>query len=245
MNVEERYVNNRGVNIHVMESNREAKDACPLVVIPGLAESAEDYQEVVEKLYPRHCVVITLRGRGRSDSPASGYTLEDHVSDIEAAIGELELRKFVLMGFSRGVAYTLGYAVQHPDRIQGLIIGDYPAVHTHLKPGWVEFFSSLPPWRGKPLSERMSTGALHALQKESAQVMLWDRLPSLHCPALIIRAGRQGAALSAEAAEQYRERLPQAEIVIFEESDHNIFEPDPDVFIHTAERFMSGLRPHH
>ncbi|WP_374018308.1 hypothetical protein ABU162_00360 [Paenibacillus thiaminolyticus] len=66
---------------------------------------------------------------------------------------------------------------------------------------------------------------------------------ALHCPALIIRGGTQGAALSAEAAEQYREKLPQAEIVVFEESDHNIFEPDPNVFIHAAERFMSGLRP--
>ncbi|MFL1675310.1 alpha/beta hydrolase [Paenibacillus thiaminolyticus] len=244
MNVEERYVNNRGVNIHVMEANRGTKDGWPLVVIPGLAEASEDYREVVEKLYPRHCVVITLRGRGRSDAPASGYTLNDHVSDIEAAIEELELRQFVLMGFSRGVAYTLGYAVQHPDRIQGLIIGDYPAVHTRLKPGWVEFFSSLPPWRGKPLSERMSTGALHALQQESDPVVLWERLPSLHCPVLIIRGGTQGAALSAEAAEQYREMLPQAEIVVFEESDHNIFEPDPNVFIQAAERFMNGIRPH-
>lgn len=108
MNVEERYVNNRGVNIHVMEANRGSKDGWPLVVIPGLAEAAEDYREVVEKLYPRHCVVITLRGRGRSDAPASGYTLKDHVSDIEAAIEELEVRQFVLMGFSRGVAYALG-----------------------------------------------------------------------------------------------------------------------------------------
>ncbi|MFD3270432.1 hypothetical protein ACE3MS_09890 [Paenibacillus dendritiformis] len=58
MNVEERYVNNRGVNIHVMEANRGTKDGWPLVVIPGLAEAAEDYREVVEKLYPRHCVVI-------------------------------------------------------------------------------------------------------------------------------------------------------------------------------------------
>lgn len=243
MNVEEHDVNNRGVNIHVMEANRGAKGGWPLVIIPGLAEAAEDYREVVEKLYPRHCVVITLRGRGRSDAPASGYTLEHHISDIEAAIEEVELSRFVLMGFSRGVAYALGYALQHPDRIEGLIVGDYPAVHTQLKPGWVEFFSSLPPWRGKPLSERMSTAALHALQQESDPVMLWDRLPLLHCPALIIRGGTQGAALSAEAAEQYREKLPEAEIVVFEESDHHIFEPDTNVFIQAAERFMSGLRP--
>ncbi|CAH8705917.1 hypothetical protein M5W83_16750 [Paenibacillus thiaminolyticus] len=62
MNVEEHDVNNRGVNIHVMEANRGAKGGWPLVIIPGLAEAAEDYREVVEKLYPRHCVVITLTG---------------------------------------------------------------------------------------------------------------------------------------------------------------------------------------
>lgn len=146
----ETMVNNNGVHIHVTEAHRELnKGDVPLVIIPGLSESAEDYISIVEKLTPRHIIMITLRGRGKSDSPASGFTLEDHISDIDAVVRHLELESFILMGYSRGVSYQLGYAVQHPERIRGLIIGDYPAIHTQLPPGWVEFFASLPPWRGR------------------------------------------------------------------------------------------------
>ncbi|WP_339294203.1 alpha/beta hydrolase [Paenibacillus sp. FSL W7-1279] len=246
MQLYETMVNNQGVHIHVTEVHRDLRnEQTSLVVIPGLSESAEDYIAIMEKLSPRHIVIITLRGRGRSDSPASGYTLEDHISDIDAAIRHLELEHFVLMGYSRGVSYQLGYAVQNPERIQGLIIGDYPAVHTELPAGWVEFFTSLPPWRGKKLSDRMKISALQALQQESAKVEMWNDLTRLTCPVLIIRGVKPHPGLSLEAVEQYKLALPQAIIVAFEEHDHNIFEPDVDVFVRTADSFLKKIRKNH
>ncbi|MFF3923973.1 alpha/beta fold hydrolase [Paenibacillus lactis] len=243
MQLSETMVNNNGVHIHVTEAHRELnKENVPLVIIPGLSESAEDYISIVQKLTPRHIIVITLRGRGKSDSPASGYTLEDHISDIDAVARHLGLESFILMGYSRGVSYQLGYAVQHPERIRGLIIGDYPAIHTQLPPGWVEFFASLPPWRGKKLYDRMQAGALHALQRESSKVELWDDLTTLTCPALIIRGVKPHPGLSLEAAEQYKLKLPQAKLVEFDQHDHNIFEPDAEAFVRTADSFMNAIR---
>lgn len=95
---------------------------------------------------------MTLRGRGKSGLPKGGYTLEEHISDIHAVIKHLALKEFILMGYSRGVSYTIGYAIKNTNLLKGLIIGDYPAIHTQLPPGWVDFYSSLPPWRGKPIS---------------------------------------------------------------------------------------------
>ncbi|GAB6931171.1 hypothetical protein JCM10914A_51540 [Paenibacillus sp. JCM 10914] len=182
-----------------------------------------------------------MRGRGQSDSPVSGYRLEDHVRDIDAVIRHLELEQFILMGYSRGVSYQLSYAVQHPERIQGLIIGDYPAVHTQLPPGWVDFFASLPPWRGKTLYERMTVEAVQALQRESSKVELWDELPKLECPVLIIHGVKPHPGLSLEAVEQYKRVLPHAIVVAFEEHDHNLFEPDVDTFVRTADSFMNEI----
>lgn len=232
------WVDNKGIHIHFIEANADKKEEAPLVIIPGLSESAEDYIAIIEKLSPRHCIIITLRGRGKSDTPETGYTLYDHVSDIDAVVQHLKLRNFFLFGYSRSVSYVLQYALNNKTIIKGLIIGDYPAIHTQLPQGWVEFFSSLPPWRGKPLSERMSMTALQNIQKESSQVLFWDDLSSIECPVLIIRAGKQGAALSVEAAEQYTEKMPQANIVVFDESDHNLFEPHIDPLIQTMETFM-------
>ena len=234
------WVDNNGINIHFVETKASLKEETPLVIIPGLLESAEDYISVIENLSARHCIIITLRGRGKSDTPKTGYSLDDHISDIEAVITHLELKGFILFGFSRSVSYALKYSLINKNLVKGLIIGDYPAIHTQLPQGWVEFFSSLPPWRGKPLSERMSLTALHGIQKESAQVMFWHDLSSIECPVLIIRAGKHGAALSVEAAEQYLEKMPQANLVVFDESDHNIFEPNLDTFIQTIDLFMDN-----
>lgn len=246
MNIYETMVNNNGVLIHVTEAHQELRnEQVSLVIIPGLSESVEDYIRIMEKLTPRHMVVVTLRGRGLSETPESGYTLDDHISDIDAVIRHLGLRSFVLMGYSRGVSYQLGYAVRNPELIQGLIIGDYPAVHTQLPAGWVEFFASLPPWRGKALYDRMNPQALHALQRESTKVELWDELAHLTCPVLVIRGAKPNSGLSLEAVEHYKTVLPQAQIVEFEQHDHNIFEPDADMFIRTADSFMSKITSNH
>ncbi len=231
MKLKETWINNNGVNIHVIDSNPIAKQELPFVIVPGLSESAEDYLLLMESLSPRRCVAISLRGRGKSDAPQTGYKLEDHISDIEAVVKYLELSDMILMGFSRGVSYALGYALANPQVMKGLILGDYPAYHSELPPEWVPFFSSLPPWRGKPLSERMKPHALKGLQKDSKLVLFWDKLHSIECPVIVIRGGKQGAVLTEEDGARYLEHIPNANLVVFEESDHNIFEPTLDKMI--------------
>ncbi|MGE8204763.1 alpha/beta fold hydrolase [Heyndrickxia sp. NPDC080065] len=235
------WVDNNGINIHFVEANANIKEKAPLVIIPGLSESAEDYISVIENFSPRHCIIITLRGRGKSATPETGYTLEDHISDIDAVVKQLELKDFILFGYSRSVSYALGYAIRNNNLLKGLIVGDYPAVHTQLRQGWVEFFSSLPPWRGKTLSQRMNLTALYGIQNESSQVLLWDDLSSIKCPALIIRGGKNEAALSLEAGNLYIEKMHQANLVVFDDSDHNIFEPNLDTFIKTVDEFMKNI----
>jgi pimeloyl-ACP methyl ester carboxylesterase len=92
MKLKETWINNNGVNIHVIDSNTVAKQELPLVIIPGLSESAEDYLPLMESLSPCRCVAISLRGRGKSDAPHTGYKLEDHISDIEAVVKYLDTR---------------------------------------------------------------------------------------------------------------------------------------------------------
>lgn len=234
------WADNNGIQIHFIDSNPDSKENYPFVIIPGLSESAEDYIPLMELLLPRRCIAITLRGRGKSDAPKENYTLEDHVSDIDAVVRYLDLSPFFLMGYSRGVSYTLGYALDHLHLLNGLIIGDYPALHSKLPPGWVEFFSSLPPWRGKPLDERMQTHALQRLQEESSLVLFWDDLSKIQCPVLIIRGGKQGSGLSEENSAKYLEHIPHAKSVVLEDSDHNIFEPDLAKVTKTIDSFLRG-----
>ncbi len=242
MELKNHWVNNDGVSIHYLDSNPNSNEEMhPFVIVPGLSETAEDYIPLLESLFPRRCVVVTLRGRGKSDAPQQGYALEDHIGDIESVVKHLALNQFILMGYSRGVSYALGYALTNLNSIKGLVIGDYPALHSQLPPGWVEFFSTLPPWREKPLVDRMTEQSLYGLQNESRQVLFWDQLYTIHCPVLVIRGGKPGAALSEEGGSKYVELLPNANLVVFEDCDHNIFKPSIERFANTAQAFLESI----
>ena len=241
MKISEGKVCNDKIEIHYLESDIDTNKLPPLLIIPGLSESAEDYIDVIKGIDDRKCIAISLRGRGKSDSPKSGYTLSDHISDIDKVVNTLELEEFVLMGYSRGVSYMLRYALKHIERVKGVIIGDYPAIHTKLPEQWVDMFVKFPPWRGKTALERMNRFALEAIQKESEEEDFYDDLYKFEIPVLIVCGGKKGSILSTEMKEEYLKSIEKAEIVVFEDCDHNIFEPDGNRFINTIKNFMDRL----
>lgn len=62
-------------------------------------------------------VMYDLRGHGRSGRPASGYTLDDGVDDLEALLDRLAVTGPVhLVGNSYGGTIAFGYAARRPQR---------------------------------------------------------------------------------------------------------------------------------
>lgn len=233
MPLEDRWVDSRGVRLHCLV-RPPAGDELPLVIVPGTFGTAEDYVPEMTALEPRACVSASLRGRGQSDTPADGYTFADHVADVAAVVDSLVLGRFCLMGYSMGAAYALGYALKAPDRVAGLVIGDYPARYPALAATWVERAIEALPDRTRPEVAR-------ALQRESSKVTMWDDLPTIACPVLILRGGTPEARLTDEFAAMYRERLRDVEIVTLERSGHNIWEPDFDVYLGAVRTFLERL----
>jgi pimeloyl-ACP methyl ester carboxylesterase len=238
----EGFVRNEYIKLHFMANvpDPAAGSGVPLVIVPGTAEAAEDYLDLLEALAPRPCFALSLRGRGQSSSPHRGYTLEDHVRDIEALVGTLNLPPFCLMGYSRGVAYSVGYAALHSDRLAGLIVGDYPARHPAVTPAWTEDFLNAT-CRGMLVSERMIRHVVEGLQREGAQVSLWEALDLITCPALIMYGARRGARLPLAEVERYLQLLPDARVVRFEESGHRLWEPDLGHYVVTIGGFLQRL----
>ena len=118
MTVQENKVDNKGVSIHYIDSAPDGGDSkTAMVFVPGALGAAGDFLKEIEALAPRRCVAISLRGRGQSDTPRKGYTLDDHVSDIEAVVDTLALRDFCLMGYSAGVPYVIEYTARYPERV--------------------------------------------------------------------------------------------------------------------------------
>ncbi len=241
MTLAEGWVQNGEIRLHFIDSDRHASDkGVPLLIVPGTAESAEDYADLLELLLPRRAIALSLRGRGRSSAPQTGYGFWELVGDVQAAIEALDLRRCVLYGFSRGATLTIGAALRCPERVAGLIVGDYPAHYKAYPPEWVEKFLGSTS-RGAPVSEKLMRHVAQGLQRESDDIPLWDLLPQITCPALILRGGSKGSLLPVEAAGMYLERLPDARVVRFEDSGHSLWEPDYGHFVLTLAEFLGRL----
>jgi pimeloyl-ACP methyl ester carboxylesterase len=117
-------VANGSVTLQALSTSSDDRTA--VAIVPGLAETAADWRELIELLAPIPAAAVTLRGRGSSSCPPSGYSLADHASDIDAFVRYLPARSVVLVAFSRSVAYALEYATARPSKLAGLVLLDYP-----------------------------------------------------------------------------------------------------------------------
>jgi len=235
MSIHERWIDNGGVRLHCLESvPLEPSTQVPLLIIPGVFGNAEDYIDEMTRLMPRRCLAVSLRGRGQSDVPASGYRLEDHVSDIAATIAQCGFERPAMMGYAIGAAYAMAYAVDAPDKISALIIGDYPARYRALSAKWVE--TAL-----ESMGARANPEVARALQRDSALVSLWERLGSLRCPIAVVRGAQAGSMVTAEVASKYQEHCPGVEIITLENNGHELWKPDFDEYIGAIGNFLARV----
>ena len=238
------FLRNGSLRLHAVDSGG-GQGLVPLLIVPGLAESADEYAGLIKYLAPRRCVAVTLRGRGRSDAPPTGYALQDHLGDIAVAAALFDRERFCLFGFSRCVAYALGYALEHAERLAGLIVGDYPARHSALPPEFTPYLLASD-WHGRLGKDRIAEHALDALQRESRVVMFWDRRGAISCRSLILHGTEQnGSLLSNAQIERYRHRLPQATAVCLTQSGHDLWAPAPVPFNDAVRDFLAQLDADH
>jgi pimeloyl-ACP methyl ester carboxylesterase len=222
---------NGGVRLHYLDNASREAGGLPVIFVPGLRGSAEDFQPTLEALAPRRALAVSLRGRGLSDIPEFGYTFGDHVDDLDAVIQQSALTKFCLFGHSLGVAYALGYALRYPDSVAGLILASYPAQYPAISADWVMRVMMRK-------STEMPVPVALGVQHDSEAISLWERLLEIQCPIMVMRGGKETSKLKPEIAQRYLEFAPQAELVTFEDSGHRLWVPNFDRFITTLNRFL-------
>jgi pimeloyl-ACP methyl ester carboxylesterase len=243
-----RWADHDGLRLHYLDSGADRPDGSgaaepdpgvvPAVFVPGFGEEAAEHRPLLEALLPRRVIAVDLRGRGRSDVPDAGYTLDAHVADLDAIVRAAGLDRVHVLSYSRGTTYALGWAVSHADQVAAVVVGDY-AAHQMVPPEWFGTAAIRRKWRGRPIVERMSAPAIQALLADAADVPLWDDLARLRVPALLIRGVAEGAIATDAVEARYRAALPQLEVVRFEESGHDLWDPDPGRYAATVRDFLA------
>lgn len=213
---------NGSVRLHYVESG-PSSDEPLLVFVPGLTDLAEDYLPILEE-FGRRTVVVDLRGRGPSDAPETGYSLDDHASDIEAVVNAATQGQVHLATFSRGSCYALTWAFTNPDRVLSIAIGDYPAREVIFPSDHLDNFMAST-WRGTPVEQRLSRRALEGIVASAVGRTFWDELAEFEGPVLVVRADGEGP-ITSEDWDRYATEVPRAELVTFKDSPHDIFRQD-------------------
>ncbi|HUS26711.1 MAG TPA: alpha/beta fold hydrolase [Nevskiaceae bacterium] len=104
-------------------------------------------------------IFFDQRGSGRSLPYGSleHNTTSDLVDDIERIANHLHLKQFVLKGGSWGVALALAYALEHPERVQAMILNgiftgaqaeidyfDHGEFRTYFPEAWEKYLAATP-----------------------------------------------------------------------------------------------------
>lgn len=226
----EHWVTRDTVKLHTLEHHPgAAPELTPLLHIPGAFQPADRF-DFWQQLAPRRVVVYAQRGRGKSDAPETGYTLEDHIADVEAVAAQMQLgERFFLFSFSQGSAAALGYALRHPERIKGLIIGDFPAFYPRYDDAWKSKFAG-----------HVNQTALDGIARESRETPMWEDLHRLTCPVLLLHGDQEGIVLTPADIANYKKHLPSIQIKVFEGSSHPLWEPSAERLTSTLQDFMTS-----
>ncbi|MEL7445522.1 MAG: alpha/beta hydrolase, partial [Pseudomonadota bacterium] len=115
-----------GLTVHYRDEGptNANPDAPAIILLHGSTADLHTWQMWVDALREDYRVVrFDQIGHGLTGPDPNGdYSLESFVSDIDELADALELDRFILGGSSMGGAHTIGYALAHPGRLDGIIL---------------------------------------------------------------------------------------------------------------------------
>lgn len=113
-----------GVTVHLRDEG--PRDGVPIILLHGSNADLSTWQPWVEGLSDTYRVIrFDQVGHGLTGADTNeDYGIDNFVADIDEVADRLELDTFFLGGNSMGGGHSVAYALQHPERLRGLILVD-------------------------------------------------------------------------------------------------------------------------
>lgn len=113
-----------GLRVHYTdEGNRRGPT---LILVHGFAASVHAWRPWIQRLDSDYrLIAIDLPGHGLTEAPSNYQaSLDRNAELIETLADDLGIDRFVLAGNSMGGAVSIDFAMQHPQRLAGLVLVD-------------------------------------------------------------------------------------------------------------------------
>lgn len=245
-----------GVDTHVLR--RGEGPAPPAVLLHGLNATLDDFDgPILDRLAEsREVLALDRPGYGYTDCPTRA--LADHgrqVDWLDNVLAELGLREVLLVGHSLGGGLAARYALEHPDRVRGLVLAAPYLYPNGAPPTALERVAALPGLRhlvahvfatpfGRPLASHLAANSFEPEPMPPGYVQLWADF-SLR-PTQFLAVVDEIATLDpclAEVAERYPE-LGVPSVVLAPEKDtvvdanehaERFHEEVPNTWLHVLE----------
>jgi pimeloyl-ACP methyl ester carboxylesterase len=115
-----------GVRVHYQEKGT----GTPLVLLHGFTSSTYSWKDVFEPLSQNFRVIaVDLKGFGFSGKPDGDYSRRAQATLVGHFLDYLKIEKAWLCGNSMGGEIALNFALQNPQRVDGLILIDSAGVN--------------------------------------------------------------------------------------------------------------------
>jgi len=127
-----------GLRLHVREYGPRRSTLRPVVCLPGLSRSADDFAVLAaalssDAIAPRRVLALDYRGRGLSeyDRDPANYTLAVELADLLSVLIARDAAPAVFIGTSRGGLLAMMLSAARPTAIAGVVLNDIgPVIET-------------------------------------------------------------------------------------------------------------------
>jgi non-heme chloroperoxidase len=227
----------------------------PIIFLHGVTDSWRSFEPVL-RLLPTdvRAIAISQRGHGDTSKPAAGYTYREMAGDLRAFMDRRGIPSAIVVGHSMGSMVAQRFAIDHPDRLAGLVLmGSFATMHE--RPDMAEFVSTTIAPLGDPIDApfarawQLSTTArkidpafLEIVIAETLKVpaRVWHaafdgflrtpdcsgELARITAPVLLMWGNRDTYATESDQR-QLRSVMPRARSITYAGSGHAIHWEDP------------------
>ena len=98
-------------------------DGIPVVMLHGATDSWRSFEPVLPYLPDSiRAIAVTQRGHGDAPKPDCEYLIEDLAADVVELMDDLDLGPAIVVGHSMGSWVTQRIAIDHPERLLGVVL---------------------------------------------------------------------------------------------------------------------------